>query len=185
MRNDERRRTRHGGRWLATLLVAIPLGAAACGGGSLPSSSSKRQSAGSIQGAFVAFAVCMRAHGTSGYPDPQVSSSGGHGHVKISLGALDPDSSAFKSASTACHHLLPDGGSSHAGVTALELARDVAFAACMRSHGVPSFPDPDHDGVFTLPAGTDQQAPQFQRATHACTRVEPSSLSINESPPGS
>ena len=185
MRNDERRRTRHGGRWLATLLVAIPLGAAACGGGSPPSSSSKLPSAGSTQGAFVAFAVCMRTHGMSGYPDPQVSSSGNHGHVKISLGGLDPNSSAFKSASAACHHLLPDGGSSHAGVTAQELAQDVAVAACMRSHGVPSFPDPDHDGVFTLPTGTDQHAPQFQRATHACTRVEPSSLSINESPPGS
>jgi hypothetical protein len=35
----------------------------------------------------------------------------------------------------------------------------------MRSHGVPAFPDPDHDGVFTLPATVDEQAPAFVHAT--------------------
>jgi hypothetical protein len=181
---DERRRIRQGSRWLVILLVVTPLGAAACGGGSSPSSSSKLRSAATTEGPILAFAVCMRSHGSSGFPDPQVSSSAGHGHVKISPGALDPNSSAFKAASAACHHLLPNGGSSHAAVSAHQRAQDVTFAACMRSHGVPSFPDPDHDGVFTLPAGTDQQAPQFQRATQACMKLEPSSLSLNQSPPG-
>jgi hypothetical protein len=51
----------------------------------------------------------------------------------------------------------------------------------MRSHGVPAFPDPDHDGVFTLPATVDEQAPAFVQATHACQNVEPSSLSIDQS----
>jgi hypothetical protein len=55
----------------------------------------------------------------------------------------------------------------------------------MRTHGVPNFPDPDHDGVFTLPTGVDQPAPQFQRATTACANVEPNSLSILNQPPGS
>ena len=66
-----------------------------------------------------------------------------------------------------------------------EQAQDLRFASCMRTHGVPSFPDPDHDGAFTLPSGTDQQAPEFQRATTACANVEPSSLSILNQPPGS
>jgi hypothetical protein len=54
----------------------------------------------------------------------------------------------------------------------------------MRSHGVPSFPDPDHDGVLTLPAAIDPQAPQVQRTMHACASVQPSSLSLNQTPPG-
>jgi hypothetical protein len=55
----------------------------------------------------------------------------------------------------------------------------------MRTHGVPNFPDPAHDGAFTLPSGVDQQAPQFQRAMKACANVEPNSLSILNQPPAS
>ena len=55
----------------------------------------------------------------------------------------------------------------------------------MRAHGVPSFPDPGHDGAFTLPSGLDQQAPQFQRATTACANVERArSQSSTNLPPG-
>ena len=63
--------------------------------------------------------------------------------------------------------------------------RTCRFASCMRTNGVPNFPDPDHDGAFTLPSAVDQQAPQFQRAMNACANVEPSSLSILNQPPGS
>jgi hypothetical protein len=50
----------------------------------------------------------------------------------------------------------------------------------MRSHGVPDFPDPGHDGAFDLPSGINTQAPQFQRATQACMKVLPSSLTIDQ-----
>jgi hypothetical protein len=60
-------------------------------------------------------------------------------------------------------------------------AQDVRYAQCMRSNGVPSFPDPDHDGVFTLPAAINEQAPAFRHATNACQDVVPSSLSIDQS----
>jgi hypothetical protein len=77
------------------------------------------------------------------------------------------------------------GGGSRTGAAAQSgvphvRAQMVAFAACMRAHGVPAFPDPDHDGVFTLPRTVDEQAPAFVRATHACQNVEPSSLSIDQ-----
>jgi hypothetical protein len=130
----------------------------------------------------LAFASCVRTHGVTSYPDPQVTSSGNHVSVKISPGAADPNSSAFKTANQACHHLLPNGGLP-AYASSGQLAQDVTFADCIRAHGDPGFPDPDHDGVFTLPAGIDPQAPQVLRAQHACTSVEPSSLSINQSRP--
>jgi hypothetical protein len=124
----------------------------------------------------------MRSHGLAGYPDPQVSSSGNHVQVRISPGNLNPDSPAFKSADRACHHLLPNGGeqSGADGGSAQQQALDVRYADCMRSHGVPSFPDPDHDGVFTLPATINEHAPSFLRATDVCQRVQPTSLSIDQ-----
>jgi hypothetical protein len=126
----------------------------------------------------------MRSRGVADYPDPLVSGSGNHVQVKISPGSANPNSPAFRSASRACHRLLPLGGlpAGAGGNRAQQQAQDVRFADCMRSHGVPAFPDADHDGVFTLPATIDEQAPAFRRATDACQNVEPSSLSIDQTP---
>jgi hypothetical protein len=165
--------------------AAVALLAAGCGSGSSPPTSSASHDAATtdLAGEAVAFADCMRSHGLSSYPDPRVSQSAGHGSVTISPGGLDPNSPAFKSAGRACGHLLPGIGSP-SGASPQERAQDLRFASCMRAHGIPSFPDPDRDGAFTLPSGVDQQAPQFQRATKACANVEPSSLSILNQPPG-
>lgn len=167
---------------LAALMASAVL-IAGCGGSSSPSSSTRPDAATTdIAGKVVAFAACMRSHGLPSYPDPQVSESGNHGSIKLSPGRL-AGTPAFRAASRACGHLLPGGGAP-AAITPQEQAQDLEYARCMRSHGVPSFPDPDHDGVFTLPAGIDQQAPLFQHATQACLRVQPSSLSINDQPLG-
>jgi hypothetical protein len=168
---------------LVAALAAIALLLAGCGGSSSPSSSATPGAAtADFAGKVVAFAACMRSHGLPSYPDPQVSESGSHGSIKLSPGSL-ARTPAFRPASRACGHLLPDGGAP-AATSPQAQAQDVEYADCMRSHGVPGFPDPDHDGVFTLPAGIDQQAPLFERATQACMRVQPSSLSINNQPPG-
>jgi len=49
----------------------------------------------------------------------------------------------------------------------------LAYAQCMRSHGVPGFPDPDSRGVFAV--SPSQLGPtngaQFQRADKACRRL--------------
>jgi hypothetical protein len=44
----------------------------------------------------------------------------------------------------------------------------VAFAACMRSHGVPDFPDSGK-----LPPGIDPNSPQYQAAQDACQSLLP------------
>jgi hypothetical protein len=168
------------------LLAALSAGAlliAGCGGSSSPGSSARPGAATTdFAGKVVAFAACMRSHGVPSYPDPEVSESHGHGSIKLSPGGL-AGTPAFRSASRACGHLLPDGGAP-AAISPREQAQDLEYAACMRSHGVPNFPDPDRDGVFTLPAVVDQQAPLFQGAIQACVKVQPSSLSINNQPPG-
>jgi hypothetical protein len=157
-------------------LTAAGLLISGCGGTSPTSPAGRPSAATTVGKQFVAFAVCMRSHGVPDYPDPQVSSSGIRLQVTISPGSANPNSPAFKSADGACHNLMPDGGEPANG--AQDQAQDVTFADCMRSHGVPNFPDVDRDGAFTLPSAINQQAPQFEHATHACAKVEPSSLSI-------
>lgn len=162
-------------------LVAVVLLVAGCGGSS-PSRSPGGSSPPFTAKQFVAFAVCMRSHGVPDYPDPQVSISGNHGQVKIGPGRANPRAPAFESAGHACSKLLPNGGRPAGG--AQDQAQDLTFAECIRSHGVPSFPDADRHGTFTLPATINQQAPQFQRAVRACATLEPSSLTINQARPG-
>jgi hypothetical protein len=168
---------------IATAAVVL---AAGCGSSSLPTSSARPPTATTnLAGNAMAFAACVRLHGLTEYPDPHVSESAGHEQMSISPGGLDPTSPAFKSATHACGHLLPDGGSPIRAISPQDQAEDLRFASCMRTHGVPNFPDPGRDGAFTLSPGENQQAPQFQRATRACTNVEPSSLSILNQAPGS
>jgi hypothetical protein len=55
----------------------------------------------------------------------------------------------------------------------------VGFAVCMRSHGVPNFPDPGGagggaaGGVAIVPAGIDTSSPAVKHAMSACKRLLP------------
>jgi len=53
---------------------------------------------------------------------------------------------------------------------------DLAYVSCVRSHGVPTFPDPTSTGGFSK-ATLDQLAasnPQYQTATQSCAHLLPS-----------
>lgn len=74
----------------------------------------------------------------------------------------------------------PAGGSpSTAGASA---ASAVAYSACMRTHGVPNYRDPDSSGV--LPKTDAQQLgvgpTQYQAAQHACQHLLPSGGSFQQ-----
>jgi len=54
-------------------------------------------------------------------------------------------------------------------------AQALAYAKCMRSQGIPNYPDPSvqdnahNKGVgFSMPSGIDQHSPQFQSAAKLC-----------------
>ena len=53
----------------------------------------------------------------------------------------------------------------------------VAFAQCVRSHGVPDFPDPQN-GHFLI-SGSDQNNPNFQSATQTCQHLLPGGSATN------
>jgi hypothetical protein len=68
----------------------------------------------------------------------------------------------------------PGGGQSLA--IAGGKAQDAAkFAACMRKHGVPNFPDPSGRGALTIgpSSGIDLNSPTFQAAQQTCRKLLP------------
>lgn len=106
----------------------------------------------------------MRSHGEPDYPDP--TSQGAFPHIPAGL----------QSANKACGHLLPSQ-SLTAAQKQESLSQALKYSACMRSHGIPDFPDPvvaqGGDTVGLHVNGIDQSSPQFQSAQQACRTVDP------------
>ncbi|MGA8461386.1 MAG: hypothetical protein WB800_38735 [Streptosporangiaceae bacterium] len=44
----------------------------------------------------------------------------------------------------------------------------LAYARCMRAHGISDFPDPNAQGGFSAPNGLNPKAPQYATANNAC-----------------
>ena len=69
----------------------------------------------------------------------------------------------------------PPSGSANPATASANVAKQfVAFAVCMRSRGVPDYPDPqvsnsaNHLQVTISPGGADPNSPAFKSADHAC-----------------
>jgi hypothetical protein len=146
--------------------AAIALVAAGCGSGRSSTTAATAPHTGPL-----AFARCMRAHGLSGWPDPDTNG----GFDKSVLQQLGYTKVRVRSAANACGHLLPSGGSGP-GETAQQrstrLADGLSFARCMRSHGVTRFPDPNAQGELTVEMveaqGIDVRAPAVLQVVQAC-----------------
>jgi hypothetical protein len=115
----------------------------------------------------------MRGHGIKDFPDP-----GAGGDISVGASAqagiggsgnsdLNPNNPAYQAANQACRSLLP-GGSLSGARPAESVAAGVKLAACMRSHGFPSFPDPTSQNVFNVPAGIDMNSAAYQSAFSTC-----------------
>jgi hypothetical protein len=65
-----------------------------------------------------------------------------------------------------------DPGSASASA---QVSSGIKFADCMRSHGVPNFPDPGSGGgiQITSGSGVDPQSPSFQAAQTDCQKLLP------------
>jgi hypothetical protein len=118
-----------------------------------------------------AYARCMRAHGAPNWPDP--NSSGQFVKTLANRAAF----SAPESAHRACQHLLPHGGLITLAEQQKIIPLMLEFTACMRSHGIPDFPDPvvDAQGVTSrvTPASKgdlDPSLPRFQAAQQSCRK---------------
>ena len=166
---DIRRRRRPGRAGVVAVTVGIALLTAACGGGSSGSGgsalgSSSGSSAASASG--LAYSRCMRAHGVPNFPDP--GAQGG-----LNAKGIDPNNPVVHAAAQVCQHLLPNGGQISQAQRQQGMAVLLKYAKCMRSHGVPNFPDPSSGsgGTGTKAVGIDTSSPQFQAATRSCQKL--------------
>jgi hypothetical protein len=157
-------------------VAAFSLLAAGCGGrrsaGVASVASSTTAATTTAQNAMVAFAGCMRSHGVPTFPDPSTIQP--HA-LKAAAQHLATTNPRFPAAQRACNHLLPNGGPSSQETvqqTRTQLADELSFAKCMRSHGVSRFPDPSAHGGLTVEMvqaqGIDVHSPAVLHVVHAC-----------------
>jgi hypothetical protein len=73
----------------------------------------------------------------------------------------------------------PSGGGSAGGSA---YGKALAYARCIRAHGVPGFPDPS-SGQQPAAAGADTGSPQFQAAERACRSLAPAGTAISSLTP--
>ena len=144
-------------RTVALAILSCATLLAACG------SSSSKHSASASQG--VKYADCVRAHGLPNFPDPGTSAAY---HF---VAQLNPSAPAIESAQKACAKygaaLAPP-----APPSASQMRELVKLAHCMRTHGVPNFPDPTGNNAETYQLifrlGIDPKSPAFGHAAAAC-----------------
>ncbi len=118
-----------------------------------------------------AYAECMRAHGDSGFPNPQ--SDGTFNETTANAGAFH--GAAFQSADKGCAH-LEGPGITPAQQEQMTL-QALKFAACMRAHGITGFEytPPRNGSTGGLGVqGADVNSQQFQSAQRACHKLMPS-----------
>jgi hypothetical protein len=123
------------------------------------------------------YSACIRSHGVTNFPDPQITINGSHRILALHLDPSITNSPAFKSAQKACAYLLPaqTTGPSAAHGQAQTNAL-LAFARCMRQHGFASFPDPNTEGepwtaAMMTNAGINLKEPAVRPAALAYTTV--------------
>jgi len=142
---------------------------AGCGG----SNGSGGAGPGSTKAKFLAYSRCMRSHGVSDFPDPATPPGGGVAfNINDGPGSdLSPNNPTYKAANKRCEPLLPAGVQGPSSESP-KIAADVRWARCMRSNGVPSFPDPNSQGAFNS-AEFDSSSPAFEAANEACKALQP------------
>jgi len=169
---------------LATLALAAAL--TACSSGSqtptVPSlhrSGSAGASPPSTAEALHLAGQCIRDHGIPDFADPTLNAAGQVTFDKAQLMAAPK--AAQSQALSACRVALGEAGIGAGRSRGMggrpspaQLRKIVAFAGCMRAHGLPTLSDPNPvTGALSLPAGVAKSSPVVQRAFQACRHYIP------------
>jgi hypothetical protein len=178
---------------ITVIAIAVALLAAACGSGSQsPNGSGGAPDAGGsgTSQQALAYSRCMRSHGVQKYPDASGSNALPSGLPKVDPQRLGVSSSRYHAAQQACAHLLPHGGQVGQAQSRRDLRAMLGFARCMRSHGVPTWPDPTYDPAagwgFNLVhvQGFDPNSPQVDLKMSECSRQLPAGIGVPLARPG-
>ena len=169
---------------LAGAIVSL----AACGSsGAYNAGSTGPNNAAAANAQGLKFSQCVRAHGVPNFSDTGSNGSGGlmiQQNDRAGSGSTEKvngvpvNGPAFQAAMKACARYLPNGGHPSAAQTARMKAQALAMSRCMRSHGVPNFPDPTFgsgsDGGARIRiggSGIDFNSPAFQTAQKECGSI--------------
>jgi hypothetical protein len=174
---------------IITAALALPAAACSSSGSSTGSDGSPSARGSSSSPSAVVYSSCMRSHGVPNFPDP-----GSSGQLpKADPQQLGVGSSQLQAAQRACQLLLPNNGAalSASSLEQCELSGDCPralvqqamtqlrnFSQCMRSHGVPNWPDPTIDtqgrpglAISISKDGFDPDSPQIDSRTRECEHV--------------
>jgi hypothetical protein len=167
------------------LAAAASLGVAACGGGSRSpgvaslsgaahSTTTTTLPRGTPTQLLDEWASCMRQHGDPNQADPTIDSSGVIHIVMASTGSA-PE--IGKGSNSPCDSYLHAASIGLGGRTATErpsYSKLLSYSKCMRSHGIPDFPDPSPGGGLSLQSGPgsdlDPHSATFQSASKTCAK---------------
>ena len=165
---------------IATAALALPAAAfggspsSTVAGGSSNARASALSQSTNVQQAL-AYARCMRSHGVPNFPDPNSSGA----FPKVTLQQLGVSSSQFQAATQACRTCSRTAAAGRPRPRCSRSGTACAnFARCMRSHGVPNWPDPTpyppypNEPTFMLPASI-QPVPQTISKMEVCLRLVP------------
>jgi hypothetical protein len=182
---------------LAVLLVTAALALAACSGSSAPNAASSptvaslgtstsngggngngsgtsttSPHAGNPTQLMDEWAACMRSHGDPDQTDPIIDA---HGVINITMpkgvtGALSSEAHGSSGPCSpyelAAENALRGGEPDPTGPSQAQL---VQYTDCMRSNGVPNYPDPGSDGRTDFNGtGVDPNSPSVENANKVC-----------------
>jgi hypothetical protein len=126
----------------------------------------QRPSDQEIYDGLLKYSKCMRQHGVTNFPDPELGKG-----LQVNGNDVGADTATYKSADNACKSLMPAGGA--ADNAPVDRAAALKYSQCMRENGVTKFPDPNPDGGISLDGdkiGMPPDNPVFQAAEKACKK---------------
>ena len=126
---------------------------------------------GSLAAARAAVA-CARNHGMPGVPDPVLSADG---QVTIPGGTPQP-TPAVRSACAGQIRLAEATSDTLPNVSASDMQALLRWAACMRAHGLPRWPDANAQGVFHVRSADAGTIATSKRANDACRSLRGNTL---------
>jgi hypothetical protein len=160
---------------------------AACSGSPSPTGpGGSSQAGGSSQyQEAVAYSQCIRSNGVPNFPDPVVNPYGVVTFPRPGSTVGTASQSRLQAAENTCRHLLPSGSQPSQARQQQQLSNELRFARCMRSHGVPKWPDPTKIGTeyeFDLNAENispgDPQTEAAERTCQSQLRLSPSQVHL-------
>jgi len=164
---------------LITPALATALGlsvfAAACGGSAGKGVAHIGTTSAANSATPARYSACMRSHGVPNFPDP-----GADGVIRVPS-TIDDAIPTVRGAYRACHSLAPSESLITGAGPTMQQDQLLAFAKCMRSHGVPKFPDPQvvngHINMHVTAGQIDPSSPAVAAAMAACrSKLGPAGL---------